>query len=1557
MVPPEPQLPAFEPALPQARRNNPDTSFQTGHDDSSSVFLSSDDIESAEALTAAENTSVATAVHTRDAGALEDHVTAVKDGVKLPVRLDFLNDRQATGDDTDQPSRLPGSSRAAMQAIAAWRRQASTDQVNQVLSAHRPDSELVLIWVIPGASPGLMLIELHAPPSFVSAAGDGLGDGNSTRSSGSAAPHRIAASTGALESAWRTHGIAASGVGPAWPMRGLREAAAAMAAAECLAPTINVGTGSAQAIGPAAAAAAAAGSNNADGSDRLTGEAGAGGRQPAALTASLNRARVFGLSAPGPVQQGGQERRLFGAMGWRGVMCSSGALTVVVVPDAGMEGEVCALLAMQHQQLPLPVCPEESLGENPPIPQSLQSLQRQQQQQGQPFAGVPLDMGPSRVYASAQPSVGIESTVAAVTVGNLGFAGNDEGAVGGLLAKLDKEDKDDARARERFLWDLGAWLELTGRRAAAREAVATGPTDGIAGVAAANAARSAASLRQAPGRAVRGSDQAQQRLSQQQQQRQHSAQHPQAQQRRVLGDLLPVSEIEALGGAPHNAGITRVAPGLGLETWVAPPRTGEQLTTVANAQQPMPQTALELLGFACSRGWAATSTHIVLGLMDMGFSMHAINASVQGAHGWSALHLAVASGSAELVAMTALWRSYGRYGDGAAVQEEWRAMLAAPGPGGLTPLHLAAVLPKPAIAAMDLLSTLPAETLSTWFDESACDGCTPAHYAFRAGNTHLNEHALLCLATGTAALDLGTAQGLQEVLPYLGELQAELSTCSESADLEGGAHERASSGGNVRSGGVVAAAVADAAAGRLPSGSVADANALASRSPCESTTESMETACEDSPKGSSGAGYEGPVDNDSEGCVDNAVLADGEALPASGGPTSGDVVGSGEGAMGAGARPASPPRILASNPPSVGVARAGSSSSSSSGTFSRSSRGNTVRPATHSMLGRPNVRSSSPVLEAAVSASAVASAGAATAGAATAVVASTGRHCSRSLRRFLPRLMSRFQCLGGSRPGSSSNRGTSWSRSQRVPVSTSEIPSLAASTPPPSGTSASATRPWVEPPSVSREGDPHQLQPRGVAEAQQSSTSNSSASPFAVTTLLHSLSPVSLQGGQEHPHAHPHPTGSTAGAPLNTCTGTPPSPNGTNAHSLHRTSSSRNCPPQPQLHTRGEESQSPGQSVPIQASTVPLQRTTDSQAWAPEPWLMQKRAWPQPSSVVVELLERVSQAASTLGSVGTNGDSWQASPGSGTQCHSSGAVPQPQPAVPMAVPMAQAAPAPNSTSPPPTISLEQAQQVALQIVAAARNLSASASAEMSTALPTAGAGALGAAAALMRSAPPEVGDRILAEFLTPLCNVTLQRRLQQQVREHQERLRLRMMEMLHFVRPAYRTPSGLQPSLPPPPQQQQQASQHHEGQWQQQQQPQQEWLPGLHFSSNGSRRAGGSGDEERRPRHASAPSHEHGCHRLTAAFAASLAPLAGLVIKRVNLLQGQGQERERRCRSLRPGQGQGRRRLPMRVVADAAAGREAIALIPHPGNGRSTQAGCWLWYGARASSSNADREV
>lgn len=64
--------------------------------------------------------------------------------------------------------------------------------------------------------------------------------------------------------------------------------------------------------------------------------------------------------------------------------------------------------------------------------------------------------------------------------------------------------------------------------------------------------------------------------------------------------------------------------------------------------------------------------------------------------GLSPLHLAVRSGSAELVGTLTAWAQRGGY--------EW--CLTTPGPRGLTPLHLAALLPDNAAIATLLLGEL-----------------------------------------------------------------------------------------------------------------------------------------------------------------------------------------------------------------------------------------------------------------------------------------------------------------------------------------------------------------------------------------------------------------------------------------------------------------------------------------------------------------------------------------------------------------------------------------------------------------------------------------------------------------------------------------------------------------------------------------------------------------------------------------------------------------------------------------------------------------------------------
>ncbi|GIL58760.1 hypothetical protein Vafri_13758 [Volvox africanus] len=1314
----------------------------------------------------------------------ECRVTVIKDGIKLPVRVDFLNDRQAAGDDNDQASRHsrgPGSSRGAMQAIAAWQRRAGRDHVNQVLRSHRPDSELVLIWVTPGTSPGLMLIELHAPQPVSSSSGGG---GAYSGSSGSVQAHPAAASTGALESAWHSPAAAAA----AGPVRGIREV---MAAVVCW---------------PNVQEASAASATNLGGHGSRTPVSGldAGGQQSMGLTASLNRNRVFGLSVPGPMQRGRSDHP-WPPLDGVGAMRSSGALTVVVVPDAGMEEEICALLAVQHQQLPLPVTssgPEEALGEDP----AAQLSHEDQEQQ----AASASRAGPSQ---TGMPQ--LRGDVGGAAVGAVlgeGMTAN------GYLAEID-EDKDDARARERFLWDLGAWLDASVRRAASRQTSAW-TAETIAANAAAAAASHTASRRTLL-QTHRGYDQAHQHL-----QHRHTQQPP----RRALDDLQPVSEIEPIGEAHYDTAVQGTRAAFRTEAWGPSLRTGGRSIAVPEEQQPMPRTALELLGFACSRGWAATSTNVILGLMDMGHSMQTINTAVQGAHGWSALHLAMASGSAELVAMTSLWRSYGRYGDGPSVQEEWRTMLATPGPGGLTPLHLAAVLPPPAIAAMDLLSTLPAETLTTWFGEAACDGCTPAHYASRAGNIHLNEHALLCLATGTAALDLGTAEGLQEVLPYLNELQVDMSTvtCSDSADFDGGTQEVPSICHRSGGGGAVAAGASGA--------SLLNPNTLASPlpSPAVSGATTFESASEGSLK---------PPESQVKARTDPALLN----------THAGPLVTAAGGAIIA---PASTPTAA------TAAAATGSSSSSSAGgrdTPAQSIAGAAQPPAAEvSLSARDSVTSTSSTnaashstgggLRSAMRSLDEDSAAYTLSSSAKPEAASPAKNTSsRSLRRSLPLLWGCFQCLGGRatvdeydsnahRHGSGGGIGLAAPRRSRTPTPptlTSTAAESVASAP-----SWSPHGPSTLAPSTIREGTEQELQPRGPTDQERCNSISSSQNVAAAAAT----EPQSLPQPQPQllpPQPLPPPelqqlTSVVDTPPTVSCSTLAPNDDQGTSCLCGRINARETAGPsivmsgvenstcnnltrsdvQPNQMHFGALGPGLGEPYftrpqpPAHEPPPPLSRTTDPTFWSPEPWNSQRRAWQEPVSVIAELLDRVSPATSNFGSLCNTSPSWSTpcsqQPASGSRNRCSLSVAQ------QLTPAGPAAAGP--ASPLASIDIEMARHVAVKIVAmaaaAARNITASAPADPQTQPSTEEVGAVGAGAsahsnivadavaaaageALVKSAPAAIGDRRLMELINPLCGLVLVR----QALEHRERVRnqlMRAMQRMQMMRPGCQVLHGRQ---------------------------------------------------------------------------------------------------------------------------------------------------------------------
>ncbi|KAG2495305.1 hypothetical protein HYH03_006577 [Edaphochlamys debaryana] len=711
-------------------------------------------------------------------------VSACKGGRPLPARLEFLSDRAAAGGEADDQSIRRG--RAATGMASPDTRSRAARNVLSALRPQRADSELVLIWLQPGAAPGLVLIELHAfAPGVPAAAATAAAHGPPDSALGAAAP------------ANRRH----AGLAQSSPV-GLGALALGPGLSRNLEVHAISGPGQLQAL--------------------LAGGIGLDASNPAAAAAGL---------------LGGSACR------------SSGALSVVVVPDTGMEAEVCALLAQQYQQTPLPVSDDDapsptaaaalgasgSLTRVPPPPPSLHS-----------WAGID---GPDVASAANSGSesgrtVGVAAAAALGLERNEGSGSDDApqrrlqvppaegpgpGGSGGYVGPggpascalgvevEGDEDREDARARERFLWDLGAWLE---RCTHAANSISHAPSEVSGLEAAAAGGQAAVPARSALAEAEAAAEAQLQALS-------FSGRQPPPPPTATAtvptgsggGMQLPPRTLAGLHDPPPGSASAAAMAPQGPLTPVNPAGgEGARPDFAAGREVPrLPRGALELLGFACSRGWPSTSTHLVLGLMDLGHSMSKINSAVQAAYGWSALHLAAASGSAELVAMTGLWRSYSAYAASATVREEWRAMMATPGPGGLTPLHLAAVLPSPATAALDLLTALPAETLAAWFGAAARDGCTPAHYALRAGNSHLNDHALLGLATGAAGLDLdlagpsfgpgegpddgAAAGGLREVLPYAPEALGTgypSFTASESADTDDRAGS--SSGGGSGSG-------------------------------------------------------------------------------------------------------------------------------------------------------------------------------------------------------------------------------------------------------------------------------------------------------------------------------------------------------------------------------------------------------------------------------------------------------------------------------------------------------------------------------------------------------------------------------------------------------------------------------------------------------------------------------------------------------------------------------------------------------------------------------------
>lgn len=130
---------------------------------------------------------------------------------------------------------------------------------------------------------------------------------------------------------------------------------------------------------------------------------------------------------------------------------------------------------------------------------------------------------------------------------------------------------------------------------------------------------------------------------------------------------------------------------------------------------------MQLLRFALQRGWAATSSSLVRDLVSawqLPFAELASRFALEGPPGsLPLLHTAVMSGAFAAVQAAASWGA--RYG----LPLLWDE----PAAGGLSPLHLAAVLPDSGRLAMAIVAHYPG-TQWLWTTLAAEDGATPQDY-------------------------------------------------------------------------------------------------------------------------------------------------------------------------------------------------------------------------------------------------------------------------------------------------------------------------------------------------------------------------------------------------------------------------------------------------------------------------------------------------------------------------------------------------------------------------------------------------------------------------------------------------------------------------------------------------------------------------------------------------------------------------------------------------------------------------------------------------------------
>ncbi|KAF8058442.1 SBP2 [Scenedesmus sp. PABB004] len=252
--------------------------------------------------------------------------------------------------------------------------------------------------------------------------------------------------------------------------------------------------------------------------------------------------------------------------------------------------------------------------------------------------------------------------------------------------------------------------------------------------------------------------------------------------------MRPPRPPRAAGGAEGAAGAVEGGgdddSAFGACPWVeAPPPAAppsEAPPSEAAAEHPMlcaeykaamTDVGVRLLRFLVDRGWAAAAGCVLDTLLTHAApvaSFAAVASAVAADDGLGLLHRAVRSRRMRMVVAALGW----------AVAHRALCAWDAPGPAGLTPLHLAAALAGQDRhgVAVALLRSSPA-VCGMWFDVRDASGATPAMLATALGLTHLNRlaHGLLLgpMAPAELRTHLGRVQQQQwELQRMAGQLAA-----------------------------------------------------------------------------------------------------------------------------------------------------------------------------------------------------------------------------------------------------------------------------------------------------------------------------------------------------------------------------------------------------------------------------------------------------------------------------------------------------------------------------------------------------------------------------------------------------------------------------------------------------------------------------------------------------------------------------------------------------------------------------------------------------------------